>query len=118
MGSCGAGPSYFVFSKRIFPRQVGNRRSNTTYPIGRVVRSLSAVREKMMARSLLQPTEAFLTESAMPHSVIGRAALRDPGLRSARRSGRQPGREITVRAEHFMNNWNPSRLVGLGVSPG
>src|SRR3546814_7333077 len=64
MGSCGAGPSYFVFSKRIFPRQVGNRRSNRKYPIGRVVRSLSAVREKMMERSLLQRIEAFLKESA------------------------------------------------------
>src|SRR3546814_8848687 len=40
MGSCGAGPSYFVFSKRIFPRQVGNRLpTDRKYPIGRVVRS-------------------------------------------------------------------------------
>src|SRR3546814_5350944 len=103
MGSCGAGPSYFVFSKRIFPRQVGNRRSNRKYPIGRVVRSLSAVREKMMERSLLQRIEAFLKESEMPPSVFGRAALRDPCLVSDLRGGRHQGREIIVRAEHLLN---------------
>src|SRR3546814_20996366 len=91
MGSCGAGPSYFVFSKRIFPRQVGNRRSNRKYPIGRVVRSLSAVREKMMERSLLQRIEAFLKESALPPRVFGRAALRSEERRGGQecvRTGR------------------------------
>src|SRR5690606_17190160 len=109
MGSCGAGPSYFVSSKRIFPRQVGNRVSNRKYPI-RVSRPVSsAIREDMMERSLLQRIEVFLRESAMPPSVFGRAAVRDPRLVSDLRSGREPGREIIGRVEHFMNRWRADR---------
>src|SRR3546814_6560305 len=55
---------------------------------------------------------AFLKESAMPPSVFGRAALRDPCFVSDLRGGRQPGREIIGRAEHFMNKWRADRRVG------
>jgi hypothetical protein len=60
----------------------------------------------MMERSLLQRIEAFLRESAMPPSVFGRAAVRDPRLVSDLRSGREAGREIIGRVEHFMNKWH------------
>ena len=73
---------------------------------------LSAVRENMMERSLLQRIEAFLKESAMPPSVFGRAAVRDPRLVSDLRGGREPGREIICRLEHFMNKWRADRRVG------
>ena len=47
-----------------------------------------------MERSLLQRIEAFLKESAMPPSVFGRDAVRDPRLVSDLRGGREPGRDI------------------------
>lgn len=69
-----------------------------------------------MERSLLQRIEIFLRESAMPPSVFGRAAVRDPRLVSDLRSGREPGREIIGRVEHFMNRWRADRHVG-NVAP-
>ena len=69
-----------------------------------------------MERSLLQRIEVFLKESAMPPSVFGRAAVRDPRLVSDLRSGREPGRDIICRAEHFMNKWRSDRRVG-NVAP-
>jgi len=58
-----------------------------------------------MERRLLQRIEAFLRESAMPPSVFGRAAVRDPRLVSDLRCGREPGHRIISRVEHFMNKW-------------
>jgi len=65
-----------------------------------------------MERSLLQRIEAFLKESAMPPSVFGRAAVHDPRLVSDLRSGREPGRRVICRVEHFMNKWRADRHAG------
>lgn len=58
-----------------------------------------------MERSLLQQIEAFLKEAAMPPTVFGRAAVRDPRLVSDLRGGREPGMRMKTRVEHFMNKW-------------
>lgn len=71
-----------------------------------------------MERSLLQRIEAFLKESAMPPSVFGRDAVRDPRLVSDLRSGREPGRAVTCRAEHFMNKWRADHIVGRVIPRG
>jgi len=65
-----------------------------------------------MERSLLQRIETFLKESAMPPSVFGRAAVRDPRLVSDLRGGREPGGQLTCRVEHFMNTWRADRHAG------
>ena len=65
-----------------------------------------------MERSLLQRIEAFLKESAMPPSVFGRAAVHDPRLVSDLRGGREPGRAVICRVEHFMNKWRADRRSG------
>jgi len=62
-----------------------------------------------MERSLLQRIEAFLKESAMPPTVFGRAAVRDPRLVSDLRGGREPGLRLKCRVEHFMNTWRVER---------
>jgi hypothetical protein len=58
-----------------------------------------------MERSLLQRIENFLKESDTPPSVFGRAAVRDPRLVADLRGGRDAGRDIICRVEHFMNKW-------------
>lgn len=68
--------------------------------------------EKKMERSLLQRIEAFLKESAMPPSVFGRAAVSDPRLVADLRGGREPGRRLTCRVEHFMNKWRAEQRAG------
>lgn len=65
-----------------------------------------------MERSLLQRIEAFMKESAMPPSVFGRAAASDPRLVSDLRSGREPGRRLICRLEHFMNKWRAEHRAG------
>ncbi|WP_447757050.1 hypothetical protein [Sphingopyxis fribergensis] len=71
-----------------------------------------------MERSLLQRIEAFLKESAMPPSVFGRAAVHDPRLVSDLRGGREPGRQLICRVEHFMNKWRADRHAGRVVPEG
>lgn len=71
-----------------------------------------------MERSLLQRIEAFLKESAMPPSVLGRDAVRDPRLVSDLRGGREPGRDVICRVEHFMNKWRAARRAGTVVPRG
>lgn len=71
-----------------------------------------------MERSLLQRIEAFLKESAMPPSVFGRDAVRDPRLVSDLRGGREPGLQLTCRIEHFMNKWRADRRAGHVVPQG
>jgi hypothetical protein len=71
-----------------------------------------------MERSLLQRIEAFLKETAMPPSVFGRAAARDPRLVSDLRGGREPGLDMTCRVEHFMNKWRAERHAGHVVPQG
>src|SRR3546814_16546436 len=80
--------------------------------MGRVLRSLSSVRGEMSEGSLLLRLEAFVKEAARPPSGFGRAALRDPCCVSDLRGGRQPGREIIGRADHFMNKWRDDSRVG------
>ena len=65
-----------------------------------------------MERTLLQRIDAFLKESAMPPTVFGRAAVRDPRLVSDLREGREPGRQLICRVEHFMNIWRAERHAG------
>ena len=71
-----------------------------------------------MKRSLLQRIEVFLKESAMPPSVFGRDAVRDPRLVSDLRGGREPGRDMICRVEHFMNKWRADRRSGSIVPAG
>ena len=71
-----------------------------------------------MERSLLQRIEMFLKESAMPPSVFGRVAVRDPRLVSDLRGGREPGRRLICRVEHFMNKWRADRHAGRVVPQG
>lgn len=71
-----------------------------------------------MERSVLQRIEAFLKESAMPPSVFGRAAVRDPRLVSDLRGGREPGSDLICRVEHFMNKWRADRHSGRVVPRG
>ncbi|HEV7342230.1 MAG TPA: hypothetical protein VGN68_11380 [Sphingopyxis sp.] len=65
-----------------------------------------------MERTLLQRIDAFLKESAMPPTVFGRAAVRDPKLVSDLRGGREPGGQLICRVEHFMNKWRAERHAG------
>ena len=65
-----------------------------------------------MERTLLQRIDAFLKESAMPPTVFGRAAARDPKLVSDLRGGREPGGLLICRLEHFMNMWRAERHAG------
>lgn len=65
-----------------------------------------------MERSLLQRIDAFLKETTMPPSVFGRAAANDPGLVRDLRGGREPGRRLICRVEHFMNEWRAKHRAG------
>ena len=65
-----------------------------------------------MEKTLLQRIEAFLTESRMPPSVLGRDAVHDPRLISDLRGGRAVGRSVECRVEHFMNKWRADRCAG------
>ncbi|QUM74382.1 hypothetical protein [Sphingopyxis granuli] len=65
-----------------------------------------------MEKTLLQRIEAFLTESRMPPSVLGRDAVHDPRLVSDLRGGRAVGRSVECRVEHFMHKWRAERHAG------
>lgn len=65
-----------------------------------------------MTQTLLQRVEAFLVESAIPQSVFGRDAVRDPKLVADLREGRIAGLRMTCRAEHFMNKWRADYRAG------
>lgn len=65
-----------------------------------------------MARELLQRIEAFLAESAIPPSVFGREAVRDPRLVKDLREGRIIGLRVACRLEHFMNKWRADYRAG------
>lgn len=65
-----------------------------------------------MTHSLLERIEHFLQEAAMPPSVFGRAAAHDPRLVGDLRGGREPGRDMVCRVEHFMNKWRAERRAG------
>lgn len=65
-----------------------------------------------MEHSLLQRIEAFLVESAIPQSVFGRDAVRDPRLVADLREGRVAGLRIVCRLEHFMNKWRADFRAG------
>ncbi|MBY4635679.1 hypothetical protein K5P26_00830 [Sphingopyxis sp. XHP0097] len=71
-----------------------------------------------MESSLLQRIEKFLEESAIPPSVFGRAAVRDPRLVGDLRAGRKPGLQLVCRAEHFMNNWRADFHAGRTTQRG
>ncbi|WP_293838855.1 hypothetical protein [Sphingopyxis sp.] len=65
-----------------------------------------------MERTLLQRIDAFLKESAMPPTVFGRAAVRDPRLVRDLRDGREPGVQLICRVEHYMNAWRTECHAG------
>ncbi len=54
---------------------------------------------------LIRSIERFLRENAMPPTLFGRRAMRDPRFVFDLRQGRQPGRRVQCKAEHFMNIW-------------
>ncbi len=54
---------------------------------------------------LLREIEVFMRESDMASTKFGRLAVSDPRFVDDLRNGRQPGRKISIRIEHFMNKW-------------
>lgn len=65
-----------------------------------------------MAHGLLRRVEAFLAESAIPPSVFGREAVRDPRFVADLRGGRMVGLRMACRIEHFMNKWRVDYRAG------
>lgn len=65
-----------------------------------------------MEQGFLQRVEAFLAEAAMPPSIFGYAAVRDPRLVTDLRAGRIAGLRIICRVEHFMNKWRADHRAG------
>ena len=63
-------------------------------------------------QKLLQRIEAFLIESAIPPSVFGREAVRDPRLVRYLRGGGIIGLRVTCGVEHFMNKWRADHRAG------
>ncbi|NCP10552.1 MAG: hypothetical protein GW859_01115 [Sphingomonadales bacterium] len=49
--------------------------------------------------------EQFLRQTGMPPTVFGRRVMRDPRFVFDLRNGREPGRKVRSRVEHFMNIW-------------
>ncbi len=56
-----------------------------------------------MSHELLRKIDRYLKATGMPPTLFGRRAARDPRLVSDLRRGRQAGRCVTQRVEHFMN---------------
>lgn len=54
---------------------------------------------------LLREIEKFMRETNMPWTKFGRLSVRDPRFVDDLRNGREPGKKISVKAEHFMNKW-------------
>ncbi len=54
---------------------------------------------------LLRKIEKFLSETGMPWTKFGRLAVRDPRFVGDLRNGREPGKTVTQKVEHFMNKW-------------
>ncbi|MEP3226364.1 MAG: hypothetical protein ABJO01_10340 [Parasphingorhabdus sp.] len=54
---------------------------------------------------LLRDIEKFIRDTDMAWTKFGRLAVRDPRFVEDLRNGRQPGKKISKRAEHFMNMW-------------
>ena len=54
---------------------------------------------------LIWKVERYLAKSGMPETKFGRLAAGDPRLVSDLRSGREPSAKLTLRVEHFMNNF-------------
>ncbi len=65
---------------------------------------------------LLTIIERFLREQEMPPTRFGRLAVRDPRFVHDLKLGRQPGREVRCRVEHFMNKSRAAAgaLQGMG----
>ena len=54
---------------------------------------------------LLREIEKFMRETGMPWTKFGRLSVHDPRFVHDLRNGREPGKKISLRAEHFMNKW-------------
>ncbi len=54
---------------------------------------------------LLREIEKFMRETNMPWTKFGRLSVRDPRFVDDLRNGREPGKKISLKAEHFMNKW-------------
>lgn len=54
---------------------------------------------------LLRKIEIFLNETDMAWTRFGRMSVRDPRFVQDLRNGRQPGRTVSQRVEHFMTLW-------------
>lgn len=58
-----------------------------------------------MTSPLLYQIDRFLKDNAMPPTLFGRLAVRDPRLVGDLRNGRLPGARVSTNIEHFMNEW-------------
>ncbi|MEW4468775.1 hypothetical protein AB1K62_13185 [Parasphingorhabdus sp. JC815] len=54
---------------------------------------------------LLREIEKFMRETGMPWTKFGRLSVRDPRFVEDLRNGREPGKKISQKAEHFMSKW-------------
>ena len=74
--------------------------------IGKILsESVGQFQREMRMVDLLRTIERFLKETGMPATRFGRDAVRDPRLVLDMRQGRQAGRRMRSRVEHFMNIW-------------
>lgn len=58
---------------------------------------------------LIHKIEQFLRRNDMPPTRFGRLAAHDPRFVFDLRNGREPGRPVTLRIEHFMNAFEKDR---------
>jgi hypothetical protein len=54
---------------------------------------------------LIRKIEAFMRQTKMPQTKFGRLAASDPRLVADLRLGRNVGRKLEQRVEHFMNTY-------------
>ncbi len=54
---------------------------------------------------LLREIEKFMRETDMPWTKFGRLSVSDPRFVEDLRNGREPGKNISLRVEHFMSKW-------------
>lgn len=54
---------------------------------------------------LLREIEKFLRETDMAWTKFGRLSVHDPRFVDDLRNGREPGKKISKKVEHFMNKW-------------
>lgn len=71
-----------------------------------------------MSHQILPMVERFLRESAIPPSVFGREAVKDPRLVSDLRAGREVGSKIRQRVADYIDAWRAQKSAGTVHSIG